>query len=82
MQIPMSEERFVARYMADQAARKAAKEDSREDCEISAEAMRMLSAMEKKLGADYQGVCYEAEKHRRMRNSNAKRKLRRSQRKR
>lgn len=70
----MSKERFVACYMADQDARQAARADSAAAGEISGETLKMLQEMEERMGIDYEGRCYAAERNRALRAKSAKNK--------
>ena len=62
----MTKERFVAKFLADQAARKNAKADWTASMEISKESLRMLRDMEDRMGMDREIAAYAAEMHRKL----------------
>lgn len=80
MERVMRKDRFVARFLADQDARKAAREDSAAAGEISTETMKLLNDMEIRMGIEYEGLCYAAERNRAMRAKSARNKQKKARR--
>ena len=69
----MTKERFVAKFLADQAAHQSAKADWADSMEISKESLAMLKGMEARMGVDRELAAYSAEMRRKLIAHNAKR---------
>ena len=69
----MTKERFVTKFLADQAARQSAKADWADSMEISKESLAMLKDMEARMGVDRELAGYSAEMRRKLIAHNAKR---------
>lgn len=74
----MTKERFVAKFLADQAARQSAKADWADSMEISKESLAMLKDMENRMGIDHEYICYAADRRRAMCAKSAKRKIKKA----
>lgn len=70
----------LGRVMADQDERRAAREDGASEGEISAESMRMLNDMERRMGMDYEAMCYAGDRNRAMRAKSARNKQKKARR--